>query len=160
MRIINIWQGTGKIHHSFLRKFLYCLLSAFFLCSSLTWCSLSFSWMNSLWHASHFTIGWWWMCLAWAIRSSYFANFSPHWSQTSSFPLLWRMPKLFLYKLKSITIKRFYSLRRILHRQSALCCPNIWMGMQHRWYGRPDERESRWRGCTCRLIVPRMYQDI
>jgi hypothetical protein len=23
------------------------------------------------------------ICLAWLIRSSYFANFSPHWSQTS-----------------------------------------------------------------------------
>lgn len=90
-------------------KFLSCLLSTFFLCSSLLWCSLSFSWINSLPQSWHFTIGWWWICLAWLIRSSYFANFWPHWSQTS-LSLWWRIPKQFLYNLKSMTIKRLYLL--------------------------------------------------
>lgn len=90
-------------------KFLSCLLSTFFLCSSLLWCSLSFSWINSLPHSWHFTIGWWWICLAWLIRSSYFANFWPHWSQTF-FSLWWRIPKQFLYNWKSMAIKRLYLL--------------------------------------------------
>lgn len=102
---INICLGSRTILYLCSCKFLYFLLSIFLLCSSLTWCSLSFSWMNSLPHSSHFTIGWRWMCLAWLIRSSYFVNFSPHWSQTS-FSLLWRMPKLFLYNRKFMTIKK------------------------------------------------------
>ncbi len=106
----SAWRRCTILY--FLRwcKFLSCLLSTFFLCSSLTWCSLSFSWMNSLPHSSHLAIEWWCTCLAWLIRSTYFANFSPHWSQTSFSFLWWRIPKLFLYNLKWIAIKRFFTL--------------------------------------------------
>ena len=123
---INICLGRRSriLYFSRWCKFLSCLLSTFFLCSSLTWCSLSFSWMNTLPHWSHFTIGWWWMCLAWLIRSSYFANFSPHWSQTS-FSFLWKMPKLFLYNRKSMAIKKDFTLLAASCTQSALCCTNI-----------------------------------
>ena len=88
-------------------KFLCSLASIFCSCSSLTWCSLSFSWMNSLPHSLHFTIGWWWMCLAWLIKSSYFANFSPHWSQTF-FSLWWRMSKQLLCNWNLTAINRLY----------------------------------------------------
>ena len=103
--------GSSTIHY-YLRWFVFlsCLLSVFFLCSSLTWCSLSFSWMNSLPHSSHLTIGWWCTCLAWLISSTYFANFSPHWPHTSFSFFRWRIPKLFLYNLKWIAIKRFFTL--------------------------------------------------
>ena len=86
--------GLAEFFTSCRFKCLYSLLWTFFSCSSLAWCNLSFSWINSLPHSSHFTIGWWWICLAWLIRSSYLLNFSPHKSQTF-FSLWWRKSKLF-----------------------------------------------------------------
>ena len=94
------WGVRGRLPSC---KFLCSLLSIFSSCSSLTWCSLSFSWMNSLPHSLHFTIGWWWICLAWLIRSSYFANFSPHPSQTF-FSLWWRMSNQLLCNWKIVAI--------------------------------------------------------
>lgn len=118
----SAWMRSRILYFLCWCKFLSFLFSTFFLCSSLTWCSLSFSWMNSLPHSSHFTIGWWCMCLAWLIRSTYFGNFSPHWSQTSFSFLWWRIPKLFLYNLKWIAIKRFFTLLAAAScSQSALC---------------------------------------
>ena len=66
---------------------LWVLWSFSFSWSSLTWCSLSFSWMNSFPQSWHFTIVSWWTCLAWPISSSYFSNFWPQSSHT--FLFLW-----------------------------------------------------------------------